>query len=178
MNCSKTAFAFIISAFVIIVIGCSNSGINNFGSLGSAHKHADVKIYVSGDAIDISQQKYQLKSDLVHFENFDGDVVHVHTTGMNLGYMLKTLGMKIDENCLKLDTGKEYCSSEKGNLKVYVKGHDLEWEKINSSASYIIHDLDRILITYGSESEQGIKKQMESVTKKALEAAEESGHED
>ena len=178
MNYKKTAFAFVILAWVIIVIGCSNSETNNFGPLGSAHKHANVKIYILGDAIDISQQKYQLKSSLVHFENFDGDVVHVHTTGMTLGYMFKTLGMKLDENCLKLDTGKEYCSSEKGNLKAYVKGHDLEWEKINSSASYIIQDLDRILVTYGSESEHEIEKQMESVTERSPEAEEESGHKD
>ncbi len=178
MNCSKTAFAFIISSFVITAIGCSNSEINNFGPLGSAHKHADVKIYVLGDAIDLSQQKYQLKSSFVHFENWEGDVVHVHTTGMTLGYMFKTLGMKLNENCLKLDNGKKYCSLENAGLKVYAKSHDSEWGKINLPEDYAIQDLDRILVTYGAESEQEIKKQMESVTKKALEAAEEPGHED
>src|SRR3989338_6424050 len=124
MSFSKTAFTFVIVFFPIVLIGCINNETSSFGPLGSTHKHADVKIYVSGDAISLSQQKYQLKSDLVHFENFDGDVVHVHTTGMNLGYMLKTLGMKLDENCLKLDTGKEYCSSENSELKAYVKSHD------------------------------------------------------
>ena len=163
--------------FILFLYGCGAEK-NSFGPLGSTHKHADVKIYVLGNAIDLSQQKYQLKSNLVHFEDFDGDIAHVHTTGMTLGYMFKTLGMKLDENCLKIDTGKEYCSSENAGLKVYVKSHDLELEKIFSPENYIIRDLDRILVTYGSEIQEEIKKQMESVTKKALEAAEEPGHED
>jgi len=178
MNYKKTAFVLIISALAIIAVGCSNSEINNFGPLGSAHKHADIKIYVLGNAIDLSQQKYQLKSDLVHFEDFDGDVVHTHAAGMTLGYTLKTLGMNINENCLKLDTGKEHCSAENGSLKVYVKGHDLEWEKMPSHENYIIQNLDMLLVAYGPESEQEIKKQMESVTQKAQEYAEEQGHED
>ena len=167
----------IIWIIAIFLYGCGAEK-NSFGPLGSAHKHADVKIYVLGNAIDLSQQKYQLKSNLVHFENWDGDVVHVHTTGMTLGYMLKTLGMKLDKNCLQLDTGKEYCSAENAGLNVYVKSPDSEWEKINLPENYVIRDLDKILVTYGSESQEEIKKQMESVTKKALEAAEKSGHED
>lgn len=178
MRHKKILFTVIAAVVVIILVGCSDSEKNNFGPVGSTHKHADIKLYILGNAIDFSQQKYQLKSNLVHFEDSDGDVAHIHTTGMTLGYMLKTLGMNLNENCLRLDTGKEYCSAENAELNVYVKSPDTEWEKIYSPEKYVMQDLDRILISYGAESQEQIKKQMDSVTEKALKAIVGSEQED
>jgi len=51
-------------------------------------------------------------------------------------------------------------------LKVYVK-NQADWEQIYDPADYIIQDLDKILVTYGSEDEEEIKQQQESVSDKA-----------
>ena len=165
---TKMCFLLIVLAFIIY--GCSNEK-NNFGPLRSAHNHADIKVYILGNAIDFSLPQYQLQDKLTHFENWDGDVVHTHATGITLGYIFKTLGMEITEECIKTDKGSKYCSEDNAMLKVFVKNRNSDWEIISYAPNYVIQDMDKILVTYGTESEEGIKEQMESVTDKAKESS-------
>ena len=51
-------------------------------------------------------------------------------------------------------------------IKVYIK-NQADWEQLYSTDEYIIQDLDKILVSYGSENEDEIKNQQESVTDKA-----------
>ncbi len=152
---------------ILILLGCSGTGKTKIGTLGSTHRHADIKVYVLGNAMDFSAQKYQLKAKEAHFEHRDGDVVHIHATGIILGYVFLTLGMNIGNECLILDTGNEYCNDEKAELEVFVKSAGMDWEQIYDPSDYLIQNLDKILVTYGTEDGEGIKKQMESVTDKA-----------
>ena len=162
----KKIFLIVSLAALIFLLGCGTPK-NNFGALGSAHIHADIKTYVSGNPIDFSLQKYQLQDKMVHFEDKDGNVVHIHATGITLGYIFKTLKLSIDNNCLTLDTGNKYCNNENAELKVFVKDMGTNWKQIFYPADYVIQDLDKILVNYGSEDEKEIKKRMESVTNKA-----------
>ncbi|MFQ5763201.1 MAG: protein-disulfide isomerase, partial [Candidatus Bathyarchaeia archaeon] len=75
------------------------------GTVGSTHEHASFKVYVNGELIDFSQGKYQLKSRYVHVEGNVGDILHVHATGVKLGFFFETLGMKFTSSCLTLDDG-------------------------------------------------------------------------
>jgi len=158
----KFILGFII---VITLVGCSSS--NNFGPLGSTHRHADLKVYVLGNPIDFGVSKYQLQDELTHFENRDGDVAHTHATGITLGFLFETLRMKIDGNCLTSEAGNTYCNKGNAELKVFVKSTGTDWDQIFYPSDYRIQDLDKILVTYGTENEEGIKTQMESVTDKA-----------
>ena len=151
---------------ILFLYGCG-AGKNNFGQLGSAHKHADIKVYVSGNQIDLGLPKYQLQSKMVHFEDGDGDVVHVHATGITLGYMLETLGINIGNECLTLDTGNRYCTNDNAKLGVFAKGKGTDWEQISYPDEYVIQDMDKILVNYGAENEEGINKLMGSVTNKS-----------
>ena len=164
MKSKKLILFFGLGIFVLFLDGCSE---NKMGPLWSAHNHADIKAYVLGNAIDFSQQKYQVKDEKVHFEDHDGDVVHTHATGITLGRMFETLEMKIAGGCFTSDIGNRYCKTGNAELKVYAKSQGIGWEQIYSPEDYLIQDLDKILITYGAEDEEGIKKQMESVTDKA-----------
>ena len=166
----KRKIMWLLIALGIFIIGCSNER-SNFGPLRSAHNHADIKVYILGNAIDFSLPQYQLQDKLTHFENWDGDVVHTHATGITLGYIFKTLGMEISDECLKLDTGNEYCSVGNAKLNVFAKNSNSDWEAIFYAPDYVIQDVDKILVTYGTESEEGIKEQMESVTDKAKESS-------
>ena len=105
--------------------------------------------------------------DLTHIENNDGDVLHIHATGMTLGYFLQSLGLDLNNECITTDTGNQYCNLGKATLKVYTKNQFSNWVQIYEPADYIINELDKMLVTYGSEDEEGIKKQQESVTDKA-----------
>ena len=135
--------------------------LSGVGPLKSTHIHADVKVYINGKAIDFSQGKYQLASRFIHFEDGIGDVVHIHATGLTLGHLFKSLGMDFDNNCINFE-GQNYCNNGNNKLRFYVNG-----QPNNEFSNYIMQDLDKILVSYGSDTDSDIQKQISSVTKLA-----------
>lgn len=132
--------------------------LSGVGPLRSAHDHADAKVYINGEAVDFSRRKYQLASRYIHFEENIGEVVHVHATGLTVGHLLKSLGMDLSNECVVVG-GSSYCNDNVKTLKFYVNG-----QKSNEFGSRVIKDLDKYLISYGSESEAEIQKQLSSIT--------------
>ncbi|HLC39682.1 MAG TPA: hypothetical protein VJJ76_02260 [archaeon] len=155
---------------VLVVLALIGYGVYSFvtnvdthiGAVGSTHTHQDVKIYVNGQAIDLTQSKYQLKARHTHFEGGDGDVNHKHATGVTIADMIKPLGLYVSKTCIKGDDGQTYCGNADKSLKVYVNGQLVDdWE------NYDTKDLDKILISYGNETPQQIQQQLASITDKA-----------
>ena len=132
--------------------------LSGIGQLGSAHLHADVKVYINGQSIDFSQRRYQLASSFIHFEDGVGDVLHTHATGLTIGYMFKSLGMDFNNNCIVFEK-ENYCNDNDRKLKFYVDG-----QLNNEFDNRIIHDLDKYLISYGNENEAVIQQQLSSIT--------------
>ncbi|MFQ5951349.1 MAG: hypothetical protein ACE5KH_04615 [Candidatus Geothermarchaeales archaeon] len=136
-----------------------SQGLLGLGPPGSTHVHAELKIYVDGrSSIDFSQGKYQQRSDYVHFEGGSGDVIHKHATGVTLGFFLGTLNIEFSSTCLVLDTGESYCNGGDKTLKLYVNR-----ERNTLFDEYEIVGADEILISYGSETEEEIQAQLDSV---------------
>lgn len=132
--------------------------LSGIGTLKSTHEHADVKVYINGKAIDFSQRKYQLASRFIHFEEGIGDVVHTHATGLTIGHLFKSLGGGLSNECMTLD-GQTNCNKAKETLKFFVNGKpNAEFD------NYAFEDLDKILVSYGSENELELKKQLDSIT--------------
>lgn len=132
--------------------------LSGIGALGSAHIHADVKVYINGKPIDFSQKKYQLASSFIHFEDGIGDVVHVHATGMTLGHLFKSLGMDFNNNCVVAE-GQSYCNAADKTLKLYVNG-----QLGNEFDNNAIRDMDKYLVSYGNDNEAQIRQQLDSIT--------------
>ena len=132
--------------------------LSGVGPLRSAHNHADVKVYIDGKAIDFSQSKYQLAARFIHFEEGIGDVIHTHATSLTIGHLFKSLGADFDSNCLIFEE-TDYCSSGNAKLRFYVNG-----KPNNEFDNYVIKDLDKILVSYGSENEEELPKKLNSVT--------------
>ena len=132
--------------------------LSGIGSLRLVHLHADVKVYINGKPIDFSQRKYQLAARFIHFEDGIGDVIHTHATGLAMGHLFKSLGMDFNGNCIIVE-GNNYCNEDNKTLKFYVNG-----QLNNQFNNYVIKDLGKILVSYGSESEAEIQKQLNSIT--------------
>ncbi|MBI3036038.1 hypothetical protein HYY71_06995 [Candidatus Woesearchaeota archaeon] len=132
--------------------------LTGIGQLGSAHLHADVKVYINGQSIDFSQRKYQLASSFLHFEEGIGDVIHTHATGLTIGHLLRSLGMDFNNNCIVFEK-KDYCNENGKRLKFYVNG-----QPNNEFDNKVIRNLDKYLISYGSETDSETQKQLSSVT--------------
>ena len=132
--------------------------LSGVGPLRSAHNHADVKVYINGKAVDFSQSKYQLAARFIHFEEGIGDVIHTHATSLTMGHLFKSLGADFDSNCLAFEE-TDYCNGGNAKLRFYANG-----KLSNEFDNYIIKDLDKILVSYGTESEEEIQKQLNSIT--------------
>lgn len=132
--------------------------LSSIGPLRSAHLHADVKVYINGKSIDFSQRKYQLAARFIHFEDGIGDVIHTHATGLTLGHLFKSLGGDFNNNCVVIEE-QGNCNSGDKTLKFYVNG-----QPSTEFDNKVIKNLDKYLISYGSEDEAAIQRQLSSVT--------------
>ncbi len=155
-----TLFAILATLFLI---GCSPDD----GILGDIHWHADLKVYLDGQQYNLTQAKYMSAenntlSNFAHLHDMNGDILHKHADGITLGFFFRTLGMNLSENCFTLDNGTSYCNEDGKNLKLYVNGG-----QNRDFGNYDFQDNDKILLTYGNDSEDIIKKQLESVTEDA-----------
>ncbi len=159
---------------LLLLFGCL--GPLPIGQYGSAHEHADFKVYIDGKAFDFTLEKYQSPlgsgqgeencgmdtSRLAHLHNGDGDIAHKHATGVTWSYFFSTLGMNFTSSCLTLDTGEKYCNSQEKRWKFFVNRAE-----VGNLPEDEIHDLDQALFTYGALEGQ-LKAQLDSVTSKSF----------
>ena len=151
-----------------------NMGNNSkaIGVLGSQHIHADFKVYVNGQAVDFSDKDHMGRmrdnlpvSSFIHVDSGSplpektGDVLHMHAKNVPLWMFFKSIGMKLEKDSLTLDDGKVY-ENENGNiLKFYLNG-----KKVDELGEYVFQPLDKLLISYGSENDPDVQRQIGSVT--------------
>ena len=125
------------------------------GKLGDEHEHASVLVRIFGDKFDFAATTYQIKSSWIHFEESDGNTIHRHSSGVTLGYLFESLGIGIDEDCYIFGDGRQFCTNEDYSLKYFING-----DSVNSINDYVVQNDDRILISYGGETEEQIIAQL------------------
>jgi hypothetical protein len=138
-------------------------GPENAGALGSAHSHAAISVKIFGDEFDFSSPSYQIKSPYIHFEGRDGSTVHKHATGVTLGYLFDSLNLIVDDECFIFQDGRSFCDNEDYSIKFFV--NNMEVDDIRPVE---IQEDDRILISYGGETAEEIKEQLEKVNNQIL----------
>lgn len=151
---------------------CSMDPNAKIGILGSQHIHADWKAYIDGKALDFSDKSHmeRMRNDIPvsSFMHVDsgapapektGDVLHMHATGVPLWIFFKSIGMDFNKDCITLENKEKFCSDSNKKLKFFVNG-----KESNEFENYIFNDLDKILISYGDESEEEIKNQLALIT--------------
>jgi hypothetical protein len=155
----------VIGVIAAIVIGIGFGVYNymqnpprsqGFGAVGSAHEHAAFKLFINNEeAVDFSLPQYQVKSRFIHFEAGDGNLVHRHATGVDMGFLFESFGMKFDNQCVTLTNGTSYCNDGENTLKFFVNG-----ARNDMYDKYVLKDGDKILLSYGSESDEQIRGQL------------------
>ncbi len=161
-NIVLLAFVGVLAAGVIYaILNLGSSSSTALGAVGSEHTHMDIQTYVDAAPVNFNLPQYQLQSSYVHFEGGQGGVVHKHATGVTIGFMLSTLKMDLSKDCLSMN-GVKYCSQGDKTLKVFVNGKQIEQPE-----KYEMENLDKILVSYGNESQEQLKKQLDSITDKA-----------
>ncbi len=121
---------------------------------GSAHEHASLLVKIHDDPFDFTQEQFQLQSPFIHLENNNGIVIHRHSQDITMGYFFETLNLGLSNDCFVFQDGKEFCSNEDYKLKFYINE-----KMVDDLRDYLIFDGDFILISYGAETQEEIKKQ-------------------
>ena len=98
---------------------------------------------------------YQIISSWIHFEESDGTTIHRHSSGVNLYYLFESLNIGIDDKCFNFPDGRQFCTNEDYSIKYFINH-----EMVDDKRDYVIKDEDRILISYGSESQEEIEEQL------------------
>lgn len=131
------------------------------------HWHADFAVYVRDQQIRFDDPKYishedKKLSENVHIHDPRHTVVHVHREQTTWEEFFRSLGWEISDTCLKPAGGERLCSNDRESLKFVVNG-----VRVDSIRTLEIGDLQRVLISYGSEPEARVAAQFGSVTDQA-----------
>jgi len=155
------------------MLQCDMDPKATMGLLGSAHAHAEFKVYVNGAPLDFSeyaelheeamQNKSAETSSFIHVHEEEaphkaGEILHMHASGIPLWVFFESIGMEFSKDCLKINADEKFCNNESKTLKFYVNG-----KQNNSFENYAPKDDDKILISYGAESQEEIKGQLDSI---------------
>lgn len=128
------------------------------GVLGDEHVHASMLTKIHGDTFDYSGPAYQIKSSWIHFEAQDGATIHRHSTGVTLGFLFESISIGLDDECFAFrgTSGERvFCTNEDYSLKFYVNH-----QPVPNLTDYVFEDEDRILISYGGETQEEIDAQL------------------
>ncbi|MEX1104143.1 MAG: hypothetical protein WED87_07825 [Dehalococcoidia bacterium] len=140
------------------------------------HEHADFALVINGEPWDFGQEKYishdeshQLDAN-VHIHDPRHTVVHVHREHVSWDAFFRTLDFELNDTTLigvevpslQLDTGQMLVDGEGGTFKFYVNG-----VRVAGIADLEIRSLQRVLISFGPESEDEAKAQLNLVTDEA-----------
>ena len=162
----------IIAAVAVGIIALATVGLSSpqrnpppeVGAVGSTHIHAFFKVYVNGEQLDFTQGKYLLKSRYAHIHDREpGDIIHIHATGVKLGFFFDTLGIRFTSSCLTLDDGEQFCNQGVNTLKIFVNNNPND-----DFENYLPRDGDRILISYGSESPEAVRAHLDTVVSRPV----------
>ena len=149
----------VIVAFACIEFITSTNNVpgapENAGKLGDEHIHASLLVKIFGDKFDFSTPNYQVKTSWIHFENSDGDTIHRHSTGVELEFLFNSMNIAVDDKCFVFPDGRQFCTNEDYSLKYFINH-----EPVSDIGEYVVQEDDRILISYGAETQDEIEEQL------------------
>lgn len=137
------------------------------------HTHADFAVWVDGQKIDFSAERYMSgkdeedeedhakhghKHDYLHLHDGIGHVVHRHKPGLTTGEFFASVGFRMEPTCIWLDTKERVCNEGRRLWRMYVHRELRPFDP-----DYVFADADKILLDYGS-SEERIARELEYMT--------------
>ena len=79
-------------------------------------------------------------------------------TNITWNDFFSTLPFKLSQDCLTTGTNETFCTGSSGTLKFYLNGEEKP-EVLN----LVIESGDKLLVTFGKESTETIKKQLDEI---------------
>ena len=119
---------------------------------------ASFAIFTNGTFREFTQAMYHNLSKDAYIEASNPNIIKVKKDDVTWNDFFLTLPLKLTHECLTTGTGQTFCTGNGGILKFYLNG-----EKKEQVLDRAIKNQDVLLVTFGNESEEIIKKQLERV---------------
>lgn len=134
------------------------------GVLGEAHIHADLAVFVDGQKLTLATPENFMKSSFLHLDNNSNKddanaVLHQHAKNVPLWLFFRSIGMSLTKDSLTLSDGRVLKNENGKTLKFYLNG-----QRVDELTAYSYQQSDKLLISFGNENDEGLKKQISSVT--------------
>lgn len=141
----------------------------------NVHYHANFGLYINGKRDEFNNFGYYEEvtscggNDLqnpkirVHMHDNINYVVHVHDSAVTWGHFFANLGYTLGDNLISTKDGSLYVDGQDGKKLTFL----LNGDPITSVANRTIGDDDVLLVSYGTENDQAIQKQYESIIQDA-----------
>ena len=139
------------------------------------HEHADFAVVINGARFDFGQDKYISRENdeldaSVHIHDPRHTVVHVHSENVTWDAFFRTLGWElsdptlvgVEKTSLKLDDGRVLTDGQGGTFKIFI--NDV---RVIGIADLDIRAMQRVLISFGPETEEQATAQLSLVTDEA-----------
>jgi hypothetical protein len=141
------------------------------------HQHADFLLMIRGvqfkfDSDEFVSHEGKEHSDSVHIHDPRHTVIHIHREHTTWDEFWRSIGFELtdasflgttnDKVCMKMPDGSKICNTATETWKFYLNG-----VKVDGLSNLDLHDLDRALFSYGSESEQQVLAQVQMVSNEA-----------
>ena len=121
-------------------------------------KKASFAIFTNGTFRIFTAAMYHNRSGDVFIEASNPNIVNVKKKGLTWGNFFKTLPMELTNECLITGTKQTFCTNDSQTLKFYING------KLDINAlEKKIKEGDKLLVSYGDESDSEIEKQLEQI---------------
>ncbi len=122
---------------------------------------ASFAIFSDGLFRDFSAAMYHNRSADVFIAAPNSNVIRITKKGISWNDFFSSMPspFKLTKDCLITGTGQDFCTSKSGgSLKFYLNG-----VKSENLLDLEINDIDKVLITYGNETESQIKRQLDQI---------------
>ncbi len=119
---------------------------------------ASFAIFTNGTFRVFTAPMYHNLSQEVYIDASNPNIVRVEKADITWDDFFSTLPFKVTHECLTTGTGETFCTGSNGELKFYING-----KKTVNALDQIINDRDKLLVTFGNESETAIQKQFEQM---------------
>ncbi|MFN0096431.1 MAG: hypothetical protein ACKVVT_16850 [Dehalococcoidia bacterium] len=129
------------------------------------HEHANFALFIRGQKFDFNKAQFISTGDkeigsIAHIHPPRFGVVHTHMSNTTWSEFFAAIGFELTDpslvagtpdrlTCLKLPDGQNLCGTGNEKLRFMVNG-----VKVQGVAKLVISDLDRVVIAYGTETDE------------------------
>lgn len=122
------------------------------------NKKAGFTIFTNNTLRVFSAKMYHNLNKDVFIESTNPNIINIKKEGITWDDFFITLPFKLNRECLTTGTGETFCNEKSGTLKFYLNGR-LQPD----SLSQLINQGDKLLVSFGGETEQQIQRQFEKI---------------